>query len=856
MVRTLASVAVAAAVVSSAGGQVFTHDTGTTGLFPTDVFLLPDEQDLFRTDCLGDNTLAADGLLSLGLTPGDNVDALDDGQKLAEGDAIFAGAYAFSVLPSSVGQPGTPVDAEAPQNGADLFEITPPGHALLKNETDLGLAMNTSDSVDGFTYEAAGPIADGTRIYFSLAPGSPTLAANGWSPADVLTVVVGLPFTLDRAISAASLGLRTTDNLDALVLSDPTDDDGNGTIDGPTDTMFAFFSVDAGSLGLPGTQVAAQAAGNGALGDVFTSGGAGSNQLLYDSVDHILLDGGDEMDALDATFYGGGFPPIPEKPLVNIYPGVRLPSGGFWINICDMTLPSVINLSIKIKLCDPQMNSVTITYTNKIVGFGGGNGFLKALIMAAQLRAATFNKPGVGPTPVFGGVQIRPPVGQPGNIVAQVCANVSQDLIDCGYDLDGLCISMSNWTASIIPVPLREQPDPWRRRYGVAIPEAPEEDGLFRLTTGVPDPVLPQVVVYQTPFSAGEPPQSILVRILEQIMLDGGEGELDFATNTLTVKRLGLEPPPDSSNAEGPYIFEGGALDNSMGVTIEGYGAKPVPPTHPLGDDCWHTPVGPATAMGIGGGDNIPPLPADFFGPGSDPFVGVVPLQGDPIGPGNTDTKVKRLDDLILPPPFTSCDEVPIQIVGMNLVSVQPITVTYNGGQNPEQWDMHVTLPENQPQAFGSLNSCKDDPNGGGYDLVIPVQPILTFVRVNDLQPSPPFPVPGQLVMFGGWDEQGAPNGVSTGPNWFGQPSQVQFIRDGAVGPAMQLQVVPAVLGPVPCNGADLAEPFGQLDFSDVLAFLIAFGAQEPGADLAPPFGQWDFSDVVEFLIQFGAGCP
>ncbi len=58
------------------------------------------------------------------------------------------------------------------------------------------------------------------------------------------------------------------------------------------------------------------------------------------------------------------------------------------------------------------------------------------------------------------------------------------------------------------------------------------------------------------------------------------------------------------------------------------------------------------------------------------------------------------------------------------------------------------------------------------------------------------------------------------------------------------------------CNGADLAEPFGQLDFSDVSAFLVAFGAMDGAADLAEPFGQWDFSDVVEFLGQFSDGCP
>ncbi len=58
------------------------------------------------------------------------------------------------------------------------------------------------------------------------------------------------------------------------------------------------------------------------------------------------------------------------------------------------------------------------------------------------------------------------------------------------------------------------------------------------------------------------------------------------------------------------------------------------------------------------------------------------------------------------------------------------------------------------------------------------------------------------------------------------------------------------------CGDADLAEPLGVLDFSDVLAFLTAFGAMDPAADLAAPTGVFDFSDVLAFLSAFGAGCP
>lgn len=58
-----------------------------------------------------------------------------------------------------------------------------------------------------------------------------------------------------------------------------------------------------------------------------------------------------------------------------------------------------------------------------------------------------------------------------------------------------------------------------------------------------------------------------------------------------------------------------------------------------------------------------------------------------------------------------------------------------------------------------------------------------------------------------------------------------------------------------PCSPADLLEPFGVLDLSDVQLFLIAFGNQDPEADLVVD-GVYDLLDVQTFLIAFGAGCP
>ncbi len=70
---------------------------------------------------------------------------------------------------------------------------------------------------------------------------------------------------------------------------------------------------------------------------------------------------------------------------------------------------------------------------------------------------------------------------------------------------------------------------------------------------------------------------------------------------------------------------------------------------------------------------------------------------------------------------------------------------------------------------------------------------------------------------------------------------------------------VGGTLVPGDCVGdcpADLAEPFGVLNFDDVLVFLTAFNAGTPEADLAEPFGVFDFSDVLAFLTSFQQGCP
>lgn len=58
------------------------------------------------------------------------------------------------------------------------------------------------------------------------------------------------------------------------------------------------------------------------------------------------------------------------------------------------------------------------------------------------------------------------------------------------------------------------------------------------------------------------------------------------------------------------------------------------------------------------------------------------------------------------------------------------------------------------------------------------------------------------------------------------------------------------------CSIADLAEPFGTLNFFDLSAYLGAFNAGDASADLADPIGAINFFDLNAYLSAFNAGCP
>lgn len=58
------------------------------------------------------------------------------------------------------------------------------------------------------------------------------------------------------------------------------------------------------------------------------------------------------------------------------------------------------------------------------------------------------------------------------------------------------------------------------------------------------------------------------------------------------------------------------------------------------------------------------------------------------------------------------------------------------------------------------------------------------------------------------------------------------------------------------CSAADVAEPFGTLNFFDLAGYLAMFNDGHADADMAEPFGVLNFFDLAAYLSVFNAGCP
>lgn len=146
------------------------------------------------------------------------------------------------------------------------------------------------------------------------------------------------------------------------------------------------------------------------------------------------------------------------------------------------------------------------------------------------------------------------------------------------------------------------------------------------------------------------------------------------------------------------------------------------------------------------------PIPAGFFGPGSDPFDGIILMTGGQVSPGSCpnddlagiDTIVQRVQDADVSLVGNS-DTIDIEIVQLVRINTNDITVTF-AGQSPQSWDVEVELSPT-PAPTGQMTIRRTHAGGGDFDTNLPVLPKLTFTRMAEtkvfdfaLEARPPIP--------------------------------------------------------------------------------------------------------------------
>ncbi len=127
------------------------------------------------------------------------------------------------------------------------------------------------------------------------------------------------------------------------------------------------------------------------------------------------------------------------------------------------------------------------------------------------------------------------------------------------------------------------------------------------------------------------------------------------------------------------------------------------------------------------------PIPADFFGTGSNAFTGRVDFKGAQLNPtlyGDADTVVMRKEAANLPTCGGPAAMVDIELLALNLVSIAPITVTFDGSPD-ELWDVAVEL-STSASSLGTMTIRYACAGGGTWDSTLTVVPKYVFTRRGD----------------------------------------------------------------------------------------------------------------------------
>ena len=429
----------------------------------------PDVQDIFYsqtfirfpTSATNTNT-PLDNPALFNLSDGDNIDAIH--HELREfGDSTnhFPG-FVFTVDEGSRGFPATAVRAAAPRNAAEFFESNGSFlNTLVASSASVGLT-NDSD-VDGFFLTPLSEVDPTGFFYISLTPGSPTLAALGASPGDILAVSLTAPPVV--SITAEQIGLLPSDDLDALVMLSGVDKNSDGDFDDDGEGFpFVLFSVTNNSIGQSNSGVRSQLAVDGFVGgDVYFSLGGGQNTLARDE-NALGMDSSDNMNGLGLaslavpagtpgdgilipsgdpltggfTTPGGGPPGGPGGPGGGPGgPGIPCPRAGLCIRInsddkCELTLRVELTCRapLDIDLCVPCDDGDDSNGSELCEAMRAFETALEGLMVPMDGGPASGKD-------VFGDCMIN---GDPASGRMNVSCPPSPDLLACGCGVSGITV--------------------------------------------------------------------------------------------------------------------------------------------------------------------------------------------------------------------------------------------------------------------------------------------------------------------------------------------------------------------------------------------------------------------------------
>lgn len=221
---------------------------------PTTTLFGLDPAHLYTITSAGGPPVVAIPKQALGLGNGDDLDALSFRPDRTD--------LRFSVRLGSQGWPGTDVNVEATKTPTEAHgdEFNQPGPAANQLFMDEGLfGLSLADDID-----ALAEPPPGLPIFFSLAPGSPTLGLIGATPGDIL-VSDGLGGPPAVAKAHGLLGLTPKDDLDGLCNFPPAGPAPELFSLAPGSPALAFLGAGAADLLNPGPVVALDAFGMGLL---------------------------------------------------------------------------------------------------------------------------------------------------------------------------------------------------------------------------------------------------------------------------------------------------------------------------------------------------------------------------------------------------------------------------------------------------------------------------------------------------------------------------------------------------------------------------------------------------------------